>query len=117
MPRKKKTAPTPEPQPEVKPPIDPFPGQTAARPRQGFIPGTEPESIPVLDEAAESYVQARDGRMAAGKTEIERHDKLLGLMHEHGLDAYEFDGYIVSLASKEKVKVKRSKDADPDEED
>ena len=73
-----------------------------------------PDAVPAIDEAAESYVEARDARMAHLKTEIERQDELLQLMREHKLSTYEFDGYTVSLDTATKVKVKRKKDDEGD---
>ena len=70
-----------------------------------------PDAVPAIDEAAESYVEARDARMSHLKTEIERQDELLQLMREHKLSTYEFDGYTVSLDTATKVKVKRKKEA------
>ena len=73
-----------------------------------------PDAVPAIHEAAESYVEARDARMAHLKTEIERQDELLQLMREHKLSTYEFDGYTVSLDTATKVKVKRKKDDEGD---
>ena len=49
--------------------------------------------------------------MAHLKKEVERQDELLELMREHKLSTYEFDGFIVSLDTATKVKVKRKKEA------
>ena len=70
-----------------------------------------PDAVPAIDEAAESYVEARDARMENLKLETKRQDELLELMREHKLSTYEFDGYTVSLDTATKVKVKRKKEA------
>ncbi len=90
-------------------------GETATKPRQRkpkqqFIPGTEPPSIPAIDAAAEEYRDARDARMVCLKEEIKLGDALLALMHEHSLLTYDFDGATVTVDSKEKIKVRRKED-------
>lgn len=87
------------------------------KPKQQFIPGTEPPSIPAIDAAAEEYVEARDARMRALKVEIERHDELLSLMREHKLESYSFDSSDVLLDHKDKVKVKRKRDEEDGDAD
>ena len=82
------------------------------RAKQQMIPGTEGPRIPTIDKAAEEYVDIRDERMGLQKSETSRHDHLLGLMREAGLNEYEFDGSIVRLTSTSKVKVKRKKEAE-----
>lgn len=58
--------------------------------RQKQIPGTERATGNAkIDEAAESYVEARDARMRASKKEIERKAALLALMQREGLREYE----------------------------
>ncbi len=81
----------------------------APRPKQQFIPGTEPLSVPEIDKAAEEYVDCRDTRTADLKLEIEAKNVLLALMKEHGFDSYTFDSYIVTRDVIEGVKVKRKK--------
>lgn len=81
-----------------------------ARKKQTFIPGTEPESHPDIDRAAELYVDARDERCRLSKEEAEAQDNLLETMLKHGLSTYEFDGKIVVALSKTKIVVKTKKD-------
>jgi hypothetical protein len=87
-------------------------GNTMPRkPKQPYLsPEMEPPSHPVIDEAASQYVECRDARMAALKQEVAAHDALLSLMKAKKLTAYAFEGFNVSLDSKEKVKVRRKKD-------
>lgn len=80
------------------------------RPKQAWIPGTEPVRIQEIDDAAESYVTARDTRMEFGLQEKKYASALLDLMHKHEQTAYEYDGKIVSIGAEEKIKVKRKKD-------
>jgi hypothetical protein len=94
---------------------------TAEKPRrrskQQTLPGVELPSIPAIDNVADDYREARDLRMTALEREVELGDKLKALMHEHHLTAYEYDGKIVELNTKEKVWVRRSKDAEDDGEE
>lgn len=83
----------------------------AKRKRQSYIPGTEPPSIPAIDSAAETYMEARDERCRLSTQEHEAHDNLLEVMKENGLDRYEFDGFIVVALSKTKCLVKKKKEA------
>ncbi len=85
----------------------------AKKPKQSMIPGTEPESIPEIDNAAENYVLSRDSRMENLKSEIKYGQTLLDLLQKHKLTAYEYDGKIVALDSVTKVKVRNKKEKDP----
>lgn len=87
------------------------------KPRQQFLPGTEPLCVPEIDKAADEYRAARDMRMDALKEEIALQDVLLGKMHEHKLNVYEYDGYVVVVAPKEKVSVKRKPGANGEADD
>lgn len=68
-----------------------------------------------IEKLAESYVGVRNTRMQRTREEVEKRVLLVDAMHRHKLDRYEFDGYIVTLETKEKVKVKTRED-DEDEE-
>jgi len=81
----------------------------AKRKRQAFIPGTEPPSIPEIDEAADVYVELRDNRMGQQKDEAEALEKLTALMHQNSVTTYEYDGKTVTLEALEKVRVRRNK--------
>lgn len=93
-------------------------GPTAAekrrRPKQLNIPGTEPPSVPEIEEAADEYRSRRDRRMAAGEDETEAADRLLALMKEHGLQVYTFDGYTVTMKRLDKVQVRRTGNGEED---
>ncbi len=84
--------------------------------KQNHLPGMEPPSVAAIDRAAEDYVKVRDERMEMTKDEVEKHDRLLGLMREHGLDTYEFDGFTINCQTKTKVKVKRTDEYDSEDE-
>lgn len=84
--------------------------------KQAHLPGMDPPSITEIDEAAEAYVEVRDERMALTESEGERRGLLLELMKKHELSTYEFDGKIVSVLAEEKVKVKKSKVEEGDDE-
>jgi hypothetical protein len=87
-------------------------GKPRKRAKQQMIPGTEPLDIPEVSNAMESYVEARDARMAYGKQEVDFAGKLLDLMKSHNLQSYEHDNRIVTVRKLEKVKVKRMKEKD-----
>lgn len=86
------------------------------KPRQPYLSDEmKPPSIPVIDEAAERYVQHRDARMAELQDEIKAHDALLALMRTHSLKTYTYEGNVVTVTEKTKVKVERAKDEAEDE--
>lgn len=87
------------------------------KPKQSYIEGTEPPSIPAIDAAAEHYVSVRDERCELSKQESEAHDNLLDKMREHGLDKYEFDGHVVTCLSTTKAAVKKKKTESDDRAD
>ena len=81
-------------------------------PTDGMAP-PKPPSVPEIDHAAEVYVGHRDDRMEALKEEIKAHDVLLTLMQSHGMTSYEWNGHVVTVDNKVKVKVRRkSEEAD-----
>jgi hypothetical protein len=92
------------------------------RPKQTFIPGTEPPSFPDIDEAVDSYVDRRDERMELLQQEIKARDVLLLRMKDRGLKEYRVNGKVVTVTADttEKVSVKVAKekadvDTDADE--
>ena len=85
--------------------------------RQQHLEGMEPPSIAEIEEKAEEYVEARNARMKLLTKEIGLQEELATLMRKHKLKNYEFDGSTVELTSKEKVKVRKSKDEGEDEEE
>ena len=81
-----------------------------AKPKQGTLKGEGfPQEYPEIEAAAESYVEARNERMANLETEVARQEELMVLMVEHKLKNYEYDGRIISLTELQKVSVKRKK--------
>ncbi len=88
------------------------------RPRQTVIPGSVPDAVPAIDDAADAYRDARDARMELLKEEIELQEKLLEAMHAAKLTTYEtISGYVVTVAPKEKVSVKRKPGANGEDND
>ncbi len=79
--------------------------------KQSRIPGTEPAEVPDITTAAETYRDCRDERMTMQRQETEAHDDLLARMINHGLEVYEFEGYIVRVSNKRKASVNRKKDS------
>lgn len=86
------------------------------------IPGTERPKIKAIEDAASTYVDARDKRMKLTEKEIECKAKLIDAMQRHidklSVDAdgnriYRFDDELVILIQLESVKVKH---ADPDDD-
>lgn len=94
-------------------------GQPQRKPRQRQLPGTEPDKIPEVEEAAEDFVAARDTRMANGVIEGQRKETLMNLMKKHKLKYHEYDNKRIEMiaATKETVKVKNKKDADDPDDD
>lgn len=88
--------------------------------KQTFLPGTEPPSIPALDEAMARYQELKTERMELTKQEVEAKAKVAELMKAHKLKAYkdEADDLIASIeAGEPKVKVKRVPGSNGDEEE
>lgn len=92
--------------------------------RQTYLPDMEPPSIPEIDMAAESYLEARNSRQEMTEEEVKRKEALKELMKKHGLQAYDFGSYTVTRTAEviENVKVKRKKaeangDEDGDDEE
>lgn len=84
------------------------------RPKQGFIPGTEPPSVPAIDAAADTYYDAMQERCRLSKEEDEAKVNLMDKMKESGFHIYQTpDGLIVRLLDgKTNVKVKRKNDGE-----
>lgn len=85
------------------------------------VPGTERQYIAAVEDAANAYRNARDERMEMTKLEVVRRDELIRVMGEHKLDVYKYDDeegeeLTVKLATKTKVRVKRSSSPDKDED-
>lgn len=76
------------------------------RPKQGYIPGTEPKIITDVHQAIEDYVAARDARMELTKVEVEKKTHLLQVMKAKGITAYAVDGHEAALDVEETVKAK-----------
>lgn len=89
----------------------------ARKAKQGFLPEMEPLRIAELDDAAETYADLRDRRMATGLKEQEAQAELMALMKKHKLKTYTLpDGRKVEVVpGEEKVKV-RKPEKEKDEE-
>ncbi len=86
--------------------------------KQGFLPGTEPEFIAALDDAADTYYDAMQERCRLSKEEDEAKDNLIDKMKEHRLERYiTSDGKIVAVVNKSNVKVKRGAESNGEQED
>ena len=90
--------------------------ERSRRPRQPKLPGMEGVSIAVIDAAAAVYVDARDNRIAYLRDELKAGDDLLSVMRDNKLEHYEYDGQVVDVVAKTKVKVKRTKNDDEEGE-
>lgn len=76
--------------------------------------GVEKPSIKEIDEAADTYIGARDKRILCSAREVETKTRLMELMKRNKLKTYEYDDHIVELVmTEETVKVKNK----PKEED
>lgn len=70
------------------------------RPRQKFIPGMEPPSIPLLDDAIIHYIETRDQRMQLTHIEVDAKTVIMNLMKDNELTTYRTpDDYLVNLES------------------
>jgi hypothetical protein len=77
-----------------------------ARARQTEIKGMEVKKFADVENAADAYVEARDGRMDLLKQEIELKAAVIAAMAAHGVKAYDRGEYHVTLENVEKCKVK-----------
>jgi tyrosine-protein phosphatase YwqE len=81
----------------------------AKRPKQSLIPGSEPERIKALDDAAEIYYDAVQERLPYTQAESEAKDNLIAKTIEHGTSLYENDDFKVILTDTHNVKCKKRK--------
>lgn len=76
------------------------------------LPGMEPEHIPDLTAATETYYEAMQQRLKKTAKEKEAKQSLNQKMIENGLERYETpDGLVVTLTAKSNVRVEK-KDAE-----
>jgi hypothetical protein len=79
------------------------------KPRQTSLPGMENRKIAELQRTALDYADVRDQRMELSKQESDLKKELLGMMHTHKMEHYEYGNVIVDVVHEEetvKVKVK-----------
>lgn len=99
------------------PPPAPPPAAAKRRPKQTFIPGTEPKSVPDIDDVAERLYETRKERMELSRKEGELVAKLVVLLKQHKLRVYKNDELEVELrVVEEKVRVKRKADETGDDD-
>jgi hypothetical protein len=85
------------------------------KPSDGRLPGMESSAIQPIEEAADSYEQARDERMALTTDEVAAKQGLIHQMHKHDKTVYRrelTDGTILDIqltVEKESVKLRRRK--------
>lgn len=98
----------PRAKPKQKPKSKPQPlAIVKTKPRQQDLPGMENRRLAEIHDAALTYAEARDDRIAASAPEIEAKQTLLELMNKHKLEHYKFENVEVDLVhEKESVKVK-----------
>lgn len=94
----------------------------AKRKKQKQLPGFETKSIKELDDAAESYVEARDKRMKMTEKEVDAKEALIGVMKKHKLDVYRDENaspalVVTLLPGKDKVKVADAEEDAGEEDD
>lgn len=93
-------------------------GRNPPKRKQQEIPGTEPQRIESLDEAALEYAARRDRRIAELAKEKQAYEVLLSEMNKHNKDVYKFEdanGEVFSVervATEVKIKVRKVKDTD-----
>ena len=87
----------------------------AKGPRQKDLPGMSDRKLAKLHDAAMSYAEVRDKRMALSADEVELKGQLLDLMKLHKREHYEYGGVVIDIVhEKENVKVKVRKN-EPEE--
>ncbi len=86
------------------------------RPRQTMIPGSEPEQVKEVSDAAEEFLDARALEKQYHEEKVKAADTLLALMVKHHLDAYETGSHIITISTLRKCKAKRKKENDADED-
>jgi hypothetical protein len=87
-------------------------------PRQDRLPGMADAKIQALHNAAMDYADIRDQRQALTKQEVDLKEKLIGLMHAHKKEVYDYNGVHIELIVEEetvKVRVKSPEDAEKSE--
>ena len=83
---------------------------------QQFIPGTEPPSVPRIDQAAKNYHEVMTERCELSKQEDDAKQNLIAIMKEHGLVRYETkNGLVVIVTDKTNVKCKSKTSTEADD--
>lgn len=88
-------------------------------PRQPDLPGTEDRAIAELEDAADTYAETRDQRMALTVEETGLKATILRLMKAHKKTTYHRNGVSIEIVAEEetvKVRVKKTEDDDGDDE-
>lgn len=87
-------------------------------PRQTALPGMEDRAIAALQDAAMSYAEIRDQRVALSAQEVELKNQLLDLMHGYKKTHYSHGNVVIDIVpEKETIKVKIKKADDMSEEE
>ena len=73
---------------------------------QPQLPGTEDERDDVLIKAAKRYQAMIRERKEVAEREESAHNRLCELMHEKGIEQYQYKGLIILLNKTEKAKVR-----------
>jgi len=96
----------------TEPPNQGEPTQDDAKLVQQRIPGTYDPPNPVVQEAAQGYVELLTTRMKTQEAENVARTNLLAVMHDHSISECEVEGYTVTLKSENKEKIVIKKRAD-----
>lgn len=75
------------------------------RAKQGHLKGMEPPSIPEIDTAADSFVEARNAWQVRNQSMVEAKAILEAMMKKNKLKKYEYDGKVVLFETSETLKV------------
>lgn len=85
---------------------------------QKEFPGMESVTNKKIRRLARQYKAAQRDRMSAGEVEFELKEKLIAAMREEQLESYKDKDIIVTLSSKDSIKVKSpAEDAGEEEEE
>lgn len=91
--------------------------RAAKRPRQMKLVDNTPDYARELVKLATRYVDMRDERMACLVKEVKERDLLLQKMKSLKIDRFHYDGLLIELVNKEKVKVRHKNEDDGGDND
>jgi len=77
------------------------PAKKEAPGKQKFIPGTEPVSIPEIEEVAKHLAESQYNRLAWAAEEKKHRDALRQVMAKFKVTEYRFESYVATVSATE----------------